>query len=250
MDDQALIRYSRHILLNEWGVEAQTRLARATVLIIGMGGLGCPAAHALVSAGLGKLTLADDDVVDATNLQRQHLHTHARIGMLKVLSAQIALHEINPLCTVTPLNQRLIGSALEAVVAAHDLVLDCSDNAATRYALNRACVIHKKPLISGAAIRFDGQLILFNSLSPSSACYHCVFPESQSESDLDSCSVMGVFAPLTQQIGTLQAALAMKYLTGVGVTPENQLQLFNALDGSSHTIQVARDFACNVCGVG
>lgn len=248
MDDQALIRYSRHLLLNEWSVEAQERLALAKVLIIGMGGLGCPAAHTLASAGVGRLTIVDDDVVDATNLLRQHLHSSERIGMAKVLSAQIALHSINPACAVTSVNQRLSGSALDDAIAAHDLVLDCSDNAVSRYAINRACVAHKKPLISGAAIRFDGQLIVFDSSKPNSACYHCVFPDSNTTDDVDRCAVMGVFAPLTQQIGTLQAALAIKYLTGVGHVPANQLQLFNALGGSSHSITVARNPACTVCG--
>jgi molybdopterin-synthase adenylyltransferase len=247
VNDQALTRYSRHLLLNEWGAAAQDTLSAAKVLIIGMGGLGCPAAHNLAAAGVGHLTIADGDVVDATNLQRQHLHTTARIGMAKVLSAQIALQGINPLCTVTPVPQRLAGQALQAAVAAHDVVLDCSDNFATRHAVNRACVAARKPLISGAAIRFDGQLLVLDSNDGNSACYHCVFPETGSEDDADRCAVMGVFAPLTQQIGTLQAAAAIKRITGVGRVPLGQLQLFNALDGSQHSIQVSKDKTCPVC---
>jgi molybdopterin-synthase adenylyltransferase len=253
MNDAALLRYSRHILLDEWGVDAQTALAASRVLIIGVGGLGCPAAHALAAAGVGHLTLADGDTVDATNLQRQHLHSFERIGMAKVLSAQMALHAINPLCAVTPLHARLSGQALLDAAAAHDVVLDCSDNFATRYAVNHACVVAKKPLISGAAIRFDGQLIAFNAADAASACYHCVFPELPAEhtgadADQDRCAVTGVFAPLTQQIGTLQAAAALRLLTGVGKLVLNQLQLFNALDGSVQTLRMARDEACAVCG--
>jgi molybdopterin-synthase adenylyltransferase len=248
MDDQALIRYSRHLLLNEWGMEAQEKLALTDVLIIGMGGLGCPAAHTLASAGVGQLTIVDDDVVDGTNVQRQHLHTHSRIGMAKVLSAKIALHEINPLCKVNALIQRLTGNALQEMVAAHDVVLDCSDNSATRYAVNRACVAQKKPLVSGSAIRFDGQLIVFDARQPTSPCYHCLFPEETSSNDADRCAVMGVFAPLTQQIGTLQGAYAIQLIAGIGKVSAGRLQLFDALSGDVQTIKVSKDTACKVCG--
>jgi adenylyltransferase/sulfurtransferase len=250
MNDEALTRYSRHILLNEWGVEAQDKLTTATVLIVGMGGLGCPAAHALAAAGVGRLTIADGDVVDATNLQRQHLHTFDRIGMSKALSAQIALQAINPLCSVTPIAQKLLGDALNTAVAAHDIVLDCSDNFATRHAINRACVIARKPLFSGAAIRFDGQFIVFNAADPAgtSACYHCLFPEQGVEDEVDRCAVMGVFAPLTTQIGNLQAAAAIKWLTGVGTVPVSTLTIVNALNSTQHSIAVPRDRQCAVCG--
>jgi molybdopterin-synthase adenylyltransferase len=247
MDNATLTRYSRHLLLNEWGIEAQVKLTQAKVLIIGMGGLGCPAAHTLAAAGVGQLTVVDDDVVDATNLQRQYLHTTTRIGMAKVLSAQIALNDINPLCSVIPLQQRLGGEALRRAVAAHDIVLDCSDNFATRHAINRACVHARKPLVSGAAIRFDGQLIVFDVRQASSPCYHCVFPESGPDDDSDRCGVMGVFAPLTQQIGTLQAAAAIKLITSIGSVVLGQLQLFNALDSSTQLIQASHDAACSVC---
>ncbi len=249
MDDQALIRYSRHLLLNEWGEGAQEKLAAAKVLVVGMGGLGCPAAHTLASAGLGQLTIADGDVVDASNLQRQHLHTSTRIGMAKVLSAAIALHEINPLCVVTAIHQRLEGAALVDTVAAHDMVLDCSDNAATRYAINRACVAQKKPLISGSAIRFDGQLIVFDSRTETSPCYHCLFPEDAHVSEADRCAVMGVFAPLTQQIGNLQGAFAIQLITGVGTVVRGRLQLFDALNAVIQSISVAKNATCKVCGI-
>jgi molybdopterin-synthase adenylyltransferase len=248
VNDEALIRYSRHLLLNEWGIEAQERLSAAKVLIIGMGGLGCPAAHTLASAGLGQLTIVDDDVVDGTNLQRQQLHTKDRIGMAKVLSAQIALQEINPSCTVVAINQRLEGAALQEAVAAHDAVLDCSDNVATRYAINRACVAQKKPLVSGSAIRFDGQLIVFDTRQPTSPCYCCIFPEANASNETDRCAVMGVFAPLTQQIGTVQAAYAIQLMTGVGKVGVGRLQLFNALNGDAQTITVPKNMTCNVCG--
>ncbi len=249
MNDEALTRYSRHLLLNEWGVEAQDKLCAAKVLIIGMGGLGCPAAHALVAAGVGHLTIADGDVVDATNLQRQHLHSPERVGMSKVLSAQLALQTINPLCTINPIAQRLIGDALNQAVAAHDIVLDCSDNFATRHAVNRACVSARKPLLSGAAIRFDGQLIVFNAADPTgkSACYQCLFPEAGLEDEADRCAVMGVFAPLTLQIGILQAAAAIKWLAAVGTVPVSSLTIINALNGTQHSIAVPKDPACAVC---
>jgi molybdopterin-synthase adenylyltransferase len=246
-DDAQLTRYSRHLLLNEWGLDAQERLATANVLIIGAGGLGCPAAHTLVAAGLGRLTLVDDDTVDASNLLRQHLHSADRIGMNKALSAQAALHAINSNCTVTPITSRLLGAMLHDAVATHDWVLDCTDNFASRQAINRACVLAGKPLISGAAIRFDGQLIVFDTRALDSPCYHCVFPENGTDEPADRCAVTGVFAPLTQQIGTLQAAAAIKLITGIGSVALGKLQLFNALDGSVHTVAVPRNEACAAC---
>jgi molybdopterin-synthase adenylyltransferase len=247
MDNAALTRYSRHLLLNEWGIDTQAKLTAAKVLIIGMGGLGCPAAHSLAAAGVGQLTIVDDDVVDATNLQRQHLHTSARIGMAKVQSARIALSDINPLCTIVPVQQRLSSDALQIAVATHDIVLDCSDNFATRHAINRACVQARKPLVSGAAIRFDGQLIVFDVRQATSPCYQCVFPENGADDEADRCAVMGVFAPLTQQIGTLQAAAAIKLITGVGSVAVGQLQLSNALDGSVQRFAAIKSAHCAVC---
>ncbi len=250
MTDAELTRYSRHILLNEWGVEAQASLAKARVLVVGMGGLGCPAAHTLAAAGVGHLTMADGDVVDATNLQRQYLHTQARLGMAKVGSAQIALQSINPSCKTTAIQEKLTGVALSKAVQVHDVVLDCTDSFVTRHAINRACVAHQKPLFSGAAIRFDGQFIVFNAQDASSPCYACVFPQQgfRDEEEQDRCGVMGVFAPLTMQIGTMQAAAALQWLTGVGRVPVGELQLANALQGTQQRIRVLRDAACTVCG--
>lgn len=285
MDDAALTRYSRHLLLNEWGIEAQDKLSAAKVLIIGAGGLGCPAAQLLACSGVGTLTIADGDTVDATNLMRQTLHTAPRIGMNKALSAQIALHAMNPLCTVVPIASRLAGPALLDVVRQHDIVLDCCDNFATRHAVNRACVLAKKPLFSAAAIRFDGQWVVFNAANPDSACYHCLFPEpdtavsgsefkhqdasdqeakaqhtktqhakaqhavdrTDTHDDQDRCAVMGVFAPLTQLMGTHLAAAALRYVAGVGQVALSTLTLYNALDGSQHSIRVPKDAACSVC---
>jgi adenylyltransferase/sulfurtransferase len=250
MNDLDLLRYSRHLLLNEWSNEVQNKLTTARVLIIGMGGLGCPAAQMLAAVGVGTLTLADGDNVDVTNLQRQLLHNTSRIGMAKVLSAQIALNDINPLCRVVPVPQRLQGANLLAAVEAHDIILDCSDNATTRYAINRACVAFKKPLVSGAAIRFEGQLIVFNANQSTSPCYHCLFPEilEPDYEDTDRCAVMGVFAPLTLQMGTLQATAAIKLITGVGRVTAGELLRVNTLTGNTHTVRVARDIGCMVCG--
>ena len=252
MDDAALQYYSRHVLLNEWGIEAQAKLAAAHVLVIGAGGLGCPAAHLLAAAGVGRITIADGDVVDATNLQRQYLHTVAAIGQPKVLSIQAALNTINPRCTVTALLERLSGAAILAAVSAADVVLDCTDSFASRHAINRACVAAKKPLISGAAIRFDGQWIAFDASNPHSACYHCLFAEhianDEHNDDTDRCAVMGVYAPLTHRVGNEQASMAIRLITGIGSVKTSLLTVFNALDGSSHQMIVPRDAGCVVCG--
>jgi molybdopterin/thiamine biosynthesis adenylyltransferase len=274
MDDAALTRYSRHLLLNEWGIEAQDKLSAAKVLIIGAGGLGCPVAQQLACSGVGTLTIADGDTVDATNLMRQTLHTASRIGMNKALSAQLALHDMNPLCTLVPIASRLSGQALLDAVRQHDMVLDCCDNFATRHAVNHACVQAKKPLFSAAAIRFDGQWVVFNAANPDSACYHCLFPEpvyagseskdqdpkdqdakdqqaadrADTHDDQDRCAVMGVFAPLTQLVGTHLASAALRYITGVGQVALNTLNMYNALDGSQHSLHVPKDLACAVCG--
>ncbi len=248
MNDEALSRYSRHLLLNEWGIEAQSKLNAAKVLIIGAGGLGCPAAQTLAAAGVGFLTIADGDVVDATNLMRQTLHTTDRIGLNKALSAQAALHTVNPLCTVVPITNKLLGTALSEAICRHDVVLDCSDHFATRHAVNRACVAAKKPLFSAAAIRFDGQLIAFDSNSARSACYHCLFPEHGSDDDSDRCGVMGVYAPLTQHMGVMQASAALRFMTGVGQVTLSQLRIFNALTDKQQYINIPKDPACMVCG--
>lgn len=246
MDDQELLRYSRHILLNEIGVEGQQRLRDARMLIIGAGGLGSPAAFYLAAAGVGSITLVDGDRVDLTNLQRQILHTTARIGQPKALSGQTTLREINPQVEVVPVAQRADEAQLHELVGAATIVLDCSDNFSTRHAVNRACVHHRRPLVSGAAIRFDGQLAVFDLARPHGPCYACLFPEGAGEDEL--CSVMGVFAPLTGIVGTMQAAEALKLAAGAGESLSGRLLLLDSLTMTFRTLRVPRDPGCPVCG--
>jgi len=245
--DEQLLRYSRHILLDALGIEGQTNILGTHALIIGAGGLGSPAALYLASAGIGRITLVDDDTVDFTNLQRQILHTQSRVGMAKAESGRQALVAINPDIVVVPLQQRLSGEALDALVATADIVLDCTDNFATRHAINRACVHHKKPLISGAAIRFDGQISVYDLRRDDSPCYHCLFPEGD---DVDEvrCAVMGVFAPLTGIIGTMQAAEALKLAAGIGEVLTGRLLLLDALTMEWRTVRFRKDAGCAVCG--
>lgn len=246
MDDQSLLRYSRHILLPQVGIEGQARLRAARVLVLGAGGLGSPVALYLASAGVGTLALADGDTVDLTNLQRQILHRTAAIGQPKVLSGAATLAEVNPECRVIPLRERLEGSRLEEEVAAADVVLDCSDNFATRHAVNRACVKHCKPLVSGAAIRFDGQVAVFDSRQPDAPCYHCLFPEGEDVEEV-RCAVMGVFAPITGIIGAVQATEALKLLIGCGESLAGRLLLLDGLAMEWRSIAVPRDPDCPVC---
>jgi adenylyltransferase/sulfurtransferase len=246
MNDQQLLRYSRHILLAEFGVEGQQRLLESRALIIGAGGLGSPAAMYLAAAGVGHIVLADGDSVDLTNLQRQILHATTAVGQPKVESGKSTLAALNPEVQVLALGQRLEGAALEEQIAAADVVLDCCDNFATRLAVNRACVRHRKPLVSGAAIRFDGQLAVFDLRREDSPCYACLFPED-GETEALRCAVTGVFAPLTGMIGTAQAAEALKLLTGVGETLAGRLMILDALASRWREIRLRREPACPVC---
>jgi molybdopterin/thiamine biosynthesis adenylyltransferase len=246
MNDQQLLRYSRHILLPEIGVEGQLKLLNAHALIIGVGGLGCPAALFLAASGVGRLTLCDSDTVDLTNLQRQILHRTASIGMSKTASAQAALGEINPEVCVITLNQRADEAHLRELVENADVVLDCSDNFATRYALNRVCVQLRKPLVSGAATRFDGQVTLFDMRHENSPCYHCLYPE-QAESEETRCAVMGVFAPLVGIIGSIQAAEALKLLLETGNSLCGKLLLLDALRMDLRSVKLNKDKDCPVC---
>ena len=248
MQDAQLLRYSRHLLLDEFGVEAQQRLSSSHALIVGAGGLGCPAALYLAASGIGRLTIADGDKVDATNLQRQILYRDKTVGARKSDAARDALHEVNPEVEVIALDARLADASLEAAVTSADVVLDCTDNFVTRHALNRACVKHRKPLVSGAAIRFDGQLAVFDQRRKDAPCYACLFPEDANAEDV-ACAVMGVFSPLTGTIGTLQAAEAIKVLCGVGTSLDGRLQLFDALNGEWRTVRVPKDADCPVCGL-
>jgi adenylyltransferase/sulfurtransferase len=247
MNDDQLLRYSRHILLAEFGVEAQAKLLQSRALLVGAGGLGSPAAMYLAAAGVGTIALADGDTVDLTNLQRQILHATGSVGAPKADSGKETLSRLNPTVRIEALALRLDGASLSQQVAAADVVLDCSDNFATRHAINRACVEHSKPLVSGAAVRFDGQLSVFDLRHADSPCYECLFPEG-SELEETRCAVMGVFAPLTGIIGTFQAAEALKLLTGVGETLQGRLLLFDALASEWRSIRLKRDPACRVCG--
>ena len=249
MNDQQLLRYSRHILLPEIGIEGQEKLAGSHALIIGAGGLGSPAALFLAASGVGTLTLCDNDTVDLTNLQRQIMHRTASIGMNKVDSARAALAEINPEVHVNNLKERVESARMHELVAQADVILDCSDNFATRYALNRACVQLKKPLVSGAAIRFSGQVTVFDFRQENSPCYHCLYPEN-TESEDTRCAEMGVFAPLVGIIGSLQAAEALKLLLEVGTSLCGRLLLIDALHSGLRTIKLSRDANCPVCNAG
>ena len=246
MNDDQLLRYSRHILLPEIGVEGQEKLLASSALVIGAGGLGSPAALYLAAAGVGTITLADGDAVDLTNLQRQILHNTQSVGKPKASSGREALAKINPEVKVVPLEQRLQGEELALLVASSGIVLDCSDNFATRHAVNRACVRHHKPLVSGAAVRFDGQVSVFDLRDELSPCYHCLFPEN-AELEEVRCAVMGVFAPLTGIIGTVQAAEALKLLAGAGETLKGRLLILDALAMQWRTVKLVKDPACSVC---
>ena len=245
MNDQQLLRYSRHILVDEIGVEGQEKLLAARVLIIGAGGLGSPAALYLASAGIGTLSIADGDTVELSNLQRQILHSDARIGESKTQSAQQALAITNPDCIVRAL-PRLEGQALLDAVANADVVLDCTDNFATRYALNRACITLKKPLISGAAIKLTGQLFVVDPRVTDAPCYACLYPEEGADEDL-RCATTGILAPVTGVIGCMQAVEAIKLITGFGQASTGRLQRYDALTGTWRSGRVLRDKACPVC---
>ncbi len=247
MNDAQLLRYSRHILLPQIGVEGQERLLSAKVLVVGAGGLGSPASLYLAAAGVGTIILADGDTVDLTNLQRQILHKSHGIGRPKAESGRDALAEINPECHVVALAQRLQVALLETEVAGVDLVLDCCDNFATRHAINRACVKFGKPLVSGAAIRFEGQISVFDPRDAASPCYHCLFPEGEDVEEV-RCAVMGVFAPLTGIVGSMQAAEALKLLIGCGQSLAGRLLLLDGLAMEWRAIRIPRDPGCPVCG--
>ncbi|MDN3577326.1 HesA/MoeB/ThiF family protein [Chitinimonas viridis] len=246
--DDELLRYSRHILLDEVGIEGQRKLADATALIIGVGGLGSPAALYLASAGVGHLMLADADTVELTNLQRQIVHRQDSLGLSKVDSARQTLAGINPQVRVEPMAQRLAGEALMEAVARADVVLDCSDNFPTRHAVNRACVAQGKPLVSGAAVRFDGQFAVFDTRVADSPCYRCLFPEEGEASD-GPCATFGVFAPLVGIIGAMQAAEALKLLIGMPDIPLGKLVTLDLRNHNWRTLRFKRDSACPVCNV-
>lgn len=246
MDDTQLLRYSRHILLSELGIDAQQRFAAANVLVVGIGGLGNPVAQFLAAAGVGTLCLVDADRVDLTNLQRQILFDTAVVGELKVDAARARLAAINPEVRVLTHSTRVGLDELSPLAAAADVVVDCTDNFATRHAINRACVAAGKPLVSGAAIRFDGQIAVFDLRDPDSACYHCLFGEGEAIEET-RCATMGVFAPLVGLIGATQAAEVLKLLAPAGRTLAGRLLLLDALTMQWREVHLAKDPSCPVC---
>ena len=246
LSDEQLSRYSRHILLDEIGIEAQNQICASTALVIGAGGLGSPAAMYLASAGVGHIVLADGDTVDLTNLQRQIMHTTARIGDAKVTSGAQALTAINPTIKITTINKKLEEENLQHWVNKADVIVDCTDNFATRHSINKACVQAKKPLVSGSAIRFDGQITVFDSRLPTSPCYECLFPQAQTPQEI-RCSEMGVFAPLTGIIGTMQAAEALKLLGDFGEPAVGRLVMLDARTMRWQEMRFKRAPSCSVC---
>lgn len=246
MNDQQLLRYSRHILLDEIGIEGQQRLLAAHALVIGAGGLGSPATLYLGSAGVGRLTLVDHDEVDLTNLQRQIAHDQARIGQPKAESAAQRVRSINPDPQLRAIATRADACLLDRLVTEADVVLDCTDNFKTRHAVNAACVAHRKPLVAGAAIRFDAQISVYDTRDAASPCYACLFPPESDFEDV-ACSTMGVFAPLVGIIGSMQAAEALKLLAAVGTSLAGRLQMLDARRMEWSEIRVQRNPDCPVC---
>lgn len=246
MNDDQLLRYSRHIMLEGFDYAGQQALLDAKVLVVGVGGLGCPIALYLAASGVGELHLADGDTVEMSNLQRQIAHNMASVGRAKVDSGADAIAAINPDIHVVTLTDKLSGEALRSAVAAVDVVVDASDNFSTRFALNRACVEFRKPLVSGAAIRAEGQVIVFDSRRPDSPCYRCLYDDAVSDSNL-SCSESGVLAPLVGVIGTMQALETLKLISGFGESRVGQLLVFDGWSSQWRQLKVNRDPACPVC---
>ena len=247
MNDDQLLRYSRHILLNEFGIEGQRCLLAAHALVVGAGGLGSPVALYLGSAGVGRITIVDHDHVDLTNLQRQIAHTLARLGQPKANSAAQTILALNPEVRVTPVQERADPQRLDSLLHDVDVVLDCSDNFATRHAVNAACVARRIPLVSGAAIGFDGQISVYDTRSGVHPCYACIFPPEAAFEET-SCATMGVFAPLVGIIGTMQAAEALKLLAGIGSSLAGRLLMLDARNMEWTEIRTQRSPSCTVCG--
>jgi molybdopterin-synthase adenylyltransferase len=247
MNDQQLLRYSRQIMLSDVDIAGQEKLLDARVLVVGVGGLGSPVAMYLAAAGVGHLILADFDRVDLSNLQRQIVHTTPRIGQAKVESAALALRELNPDIKVTCIAEQLDAAALAEQVAQVSVVVDCCDNFTTRFAVNAACVQHKIPLVSGAAIRIEGQVAVFDARDPASPCYHCLY-DVNSEADL-SCAANGVLAPVVGVIGSVQALEAIKIIVGFGENLMGRLHLFDGRCNQWRELKLTKDKHCPVCSV-
>ncbi len=246
MRDEALLRYSRQIMLPELDVAGQVRLMRAEVLVVGMGGLGCPAAMYLLGAGTGHLIIADDDEVELPNLQRQIAYSQADLRRPKVEAAKSLLEGMNPDALVTALHERMEGKALDDAVMKADVVVDACDNFATRFAVNRSCLRYRKPLVSGAAIRMEGQVAVFDPRQPDSPCYQCLY-QPDGEEDV-SCTSNGVMAPLVGIVGSVQAMEAVKLIAGIGETLTGRLLLLDAVAMQWREMKLPRDPDCAACG--
>ncbi len=247
MNDDQLLRYSRHILLPQIGILGQKKLIKSRALIIGLGGLGSPVAMYLAASGIGELILCDNDNVDLTNLQRQTIHNSETVGMSKVQSATKAIAKINPEINVVAIRKYVDEERLQKLVAQADVVIDASDNFVTRHAINQVCVTHRKPLVSGAAIRFNGQVSVFDLSSSASPCYHCLFSKDGGNEDMH-CAIMGVFSPLVGIIGCIQAAEAIKILLNIGRTLNGRLLLLDGLTMEWRSVKLNKDPACTICG--
>jgi len=246
MDDQQLLRYARHLMLDDIGIEGQRRLLDAHALVIGAGGLGSPATLYLATAGVGRLTVVDHDTVDLTNLQRQIAHNQSRIGLPKAESARLTVAAINPDVNFRAVVRRADTALLDVLVAEADIVLDCCDNFRTRHAVNAACVKHGKPLVSGAAIGWDAQIAVYDVRDPAAPCYACLFAPDADYEEV-ACSTMGVFAPLVGIVGSVQAAEGLKLLCGAGRSLAGRLLMLDARSMAWDSIAVARLPACAVC---
>ncbi|KAF3997027.1 HesA/MoeB/ThiF family protein [Glaciimonas immobilis] len=248
MNDSQLLRYSRHIFLDEIGIHGQQRLLDSHALVIGAGGLGCPAAIYLASAGVGTISIYDPDIVDITNLQRQIAHDTFTLGMQKVESIKIRLNAINPEVIVNAIPRILAGDELEKMVRRSDVVLDCSDNFKTRYEVNAVCVKNRIPLITGAAIYLEGHLCTFDFRNSATPCYFCLYDTNLNVADM-RCSVMGVFSPLTGVIGSMQAAEAIKLLGDFGTTIAGRLQVLDINSMTWESLVFEKNASCEVCSV-
>ena len=246
MDDLELLRYSRHILLDEIGIEGQQRIHDSHVLIVGAGGLGSACAPYLAAAGVSTLSIMDHDIVELTNLQRQIIHTSDAVGKPKVASAKHMLQQLNPLITIVPIQEKATKETLQMRVPHVDIVVDCTDNFKTRHLINQLCVSHKKPLVSGAAIQWDGQVSVYNLQDDHAACYACIFPEEESFEEV-ACSTMGVFSPLVGLIGSLQAAQVLQLITQSGEPLTNQLLMWDAQKSVMTKIKLKKAPHCKVC---
>ena len=247
MNDEQLLRYSRHLLLEEIDVAGQEILLGSHILIIGAGGLGSAAAPYIAAAGVGKISLVDHDKVELTNLQRQIMHSQASIGKSKVESGKQFLHSMNPALTINAIAEMASADLLKALLPTVNLVLDCTDNFATRQLINAACFKNKVPLVSGSALKFDGQLSVFDFRTEASPCYACLFSPAEQFEEV-SCASMGIFSPLVGIIGAMQAAQALQVLIGFGQPLVGRMLLWNALNTEIDEIHISRNFECLVCG--